>query len=234
LSYNEDEKINGEKDALDSFILSLEEDQEEEKEKTVKKESNIKNYNKFDNRKEREKDKAKEIIKNKNLNEKEFHKLDKKEVDIKFNEKKKIIEDILKSIINRIVINDGIKIEIQENRVNVNGDNLSIVIGKKGKNLEAIEYIVNLILRRKKVIEGKIILDIKNYRKRQLKKLKEKAKKIAEKVIKENKKISLKPMTENERKIIYNLLSEIKKIKVFSKNEDKNKKIIVCPAVNKE
>jgi spoIIIJ-associated protein len=117
----------------------------------------------------------------------------------------------------------------EESKLSVYGEDLGIAIGRNGKNIEAIEYIINLIGKRKKLVDKKIIIDIKDYRKNNLEKIREIALRMANKAVKEGRKIALRPMPSYERKIIHNLLSSVKNVKTQSRDDEPNRRIIIYP-----
>ena len=142
---------------------------------------------------------------------------------------------ILKKILEMICIGEALRIETNEKKmtISVYGDDMSIAIGKYGKTLDALEDVINLIGKRKKLIENKIFLDIKDYRKNNIERIKELAIQMAEKAIKEKRKISLKPMSSYERKIVHSALSDVKDVKTVSKYEEPNRQIVIYPLTEK-
>lgn len=130
------------------------------------------------------------------------------------------------------------KINIEKDRDNLKvfiyGKDLSILIGKNGKTIDAIEYLVNLVSKRKKLLERNLVIDVKNYRKQNIEKINKIALKMAEKVLKENRKIALRPMPSHERKIVHDLLSKIKNIKTISRDAEPNRRIVIYPANNQK
>lgn len=143
----------------------------------------------------------------------------------------KKIEKFLTTIISLITESEvsEIKSDRESGQVKVYGKNLGIAIGKNGKNLEAIEYITNLYIKRKDLLKTGISLDIKDYRKKRCKTIKDMALKMAQKAVKEGKKIALKPMPPYERKIVHDALSDNKDVKTKSKDKDPYRKIIIYP-----
>lgn len=141
------------------------------------------------------------------------------------------LKNSLKKIVELICVGEEIKLESDSGKseIGVYGKDLGIAIGKNGQNIEAIEYIINLIGKRKNLIDRKVVIDIKDYRKKNLEKIKKIALKMANKAIKEGRKIALRPMPSYERKIIHNLLSEMKNVKTFSRDEEPNRRIIIFP-----
>lgn len=192
------------KNAINSFVLSLEEEQK------------------------------KTEIKEKKVSETELREGERQKQKT-YEEEIKYIEDVVKKIIEMICPGQNIGIRyIQENvMIEVTGKELAAAIGKNGRNIEAVEHIINLIGRRRKITNKRIILDINDYRKRNIEKLNKLAINMAEKAVKEGRKISLKPMPSYERKLIHNLLSTKKEVKTRSSNEEPNRRIIIYPVENK-
>jgi spoIIIJ-associated protein len=141
------------------------------------------------------------------------------------------IARIIKRSVEMICLGEEVKVNANTDdfRISVHGDDLGIAIGRDGKNMAALEYLVNLISKRKNFLDRKVTLDIKDYRKNKIDKITKTALKMAKKAIKEGRKITLKPMCAYERKIIHNALSKFKDIKTRSKDEEPNRRIIIYP-----
>ncbi len=141
------------------------------------------------------------------------------------------LTNLLKKTIEIICLGEEVRIEAnkEESTLSVYGKDLGIAIGRNGKNIEAIEYIINLISKRKKLVDKKIIIDIKDYRKKNLEKIREIALRMANKAVKEGRKIALRPMPSYERKMIHNLLSNVKNVKTQSWDDEPNRRIIIYP-----
>lgn len=142
---------------------------------------------------------------------------------------------IVEKILSIICLGEEIKVEKDYNRkrISVYGNGLSVAIGKNGKNIMELEYIINLISKRKKIIDEDIILDIKDYRKKRLENIKKMAIRIGKKVAEEGKKITLKPMCSYERKLIHKVLSGFKDIKTESKSNEPYRRIVIYPVRDK-
>jgi len=138
---------------------------------------------------------------------------------------------IIKKSIEMICLGEKVKVntDAEEYRISVQGDDLGIAIGRDGKNMAALEYLVNLISKRKNFLDRRITLDIKDYRKNKIEKITGTAISMAKKAIKEGRKITLKPMCAYERKVIHNALSKFKDIKTKSEDEEPNRRITIYP-----
>jgi len=177
-------------------------------------------------------DKLIEVSKNINTASEEINSVkDTRDTDLTDEDNYKKIEKFLTTIISLITESEvsEIKFDEESGQVKVYGKDLGIAIGKSGKNLEAIEYITNLYIKRKNLFKTGISLDIKDYRKKRCKTIKNMALKMAQKAVKEGKKIVLKPMPPYERKIVHNALSDNKDVRTKSKDKDPYRKIIIYP-----
>jgi spoIIIJ-associated protein len=141
------------------------------------------------------------------------------------------IAKIVKDAIEMICLGEKVKVntDVEGNRISVQGDDLGIAIGRNGKNMAELEYLVNLIGRRKNLIDRKITLDIKDYRKNRIEKITKTATRMARKAIREGRKIALKPMCSYERKIIHDALSKFKDVRTKSRDEEPYRRIIIYP-----
>jgi spoIIIJ-associated protein len=144
-----------------------------------------------------------------------------------------ILSDIVKKTIEIITMDKEIIVEPDKEkcRIAVYGKDLAIVIGKNGMGMDALEYLVNLIGKRKKLVDKNVVLDIKDYRKKNDEKLKEIAINMAKKALKERKTIALRPMPSHERKIVHNILSKVKNIRTKSRDDEPNRRIVIYPVI---
>ena len=183
------------KDAVSSFVESLEEEQREDKliENSLKKETGT--------------------------------------VDENISGMEKIAKK-LKKVTELICIGENVKIstDAKEAKLSIQGGELSAAIGRNGRNIAAMEYIINLIGKRKKLIDYRVSIDIKDYRKNRIDKIKKTAMEMADKAIKEGRKIVLKPMCAYERKVIHSALAKFKKVTTKSIHEEPDRRIIIYPA----
>ncbi|MBU4314184.1 MAG: KH domain-containing protein [Actinobacteria bacterium] len=141
------------------------------------------------------------------------------------------IKQILKKSIELICLGEEVKIDTdsEELKLSVQGEDLGIAIGRDGKSMQALEYIINLIGKRKKLLCRNVTIDIKDYRKKKIEKIKKTAAIMAKKAISEGRKIALEPMCSYERKIIHNVLAKFKDVTTRSRYEEPNRRIIIYP-----
>lgn len=140
------------------------------------------------------------------------------------------VEEILKSIFE-ITGETELKYEISklENQilVEIKGDNVSHLIGYKGKTIESIQSILNSMLQREDEEYGKIFLEINDYKKQKEEKLRKLANKMADNVIKFRKPIRLEPMSAYERLIIHSELANRSDIETESFGEEPRRRVMI-------
>ncbi len=108
-----------------------------------------------------------------------------------------------------------------------NKENVNVLVGKNGKNIMALEFLVNIIIKNRYGMDAKLMLDVNNYRKNKDIFLKDIALRAGEEVLKSGKNILLKPLNSYERKIVHTTLKKIKNIKTKSLGKGELKKILV-------
>jgi spoIIIJ-associated protein len=140
---------------------------------------------------------------------------------------KAILADVLKSL----DLNASINVTERDNSVTVNleGENLGILIGRRGETLDALQYLINLSLNKNQEIRKKFILDIEGYRVRREDTLKKLAHKLADKANQRGRNVVLEPMNSMERRIIHTALQGRNDIATFSEGEEPYRKIIISP-----
>jgi spoIIIJ-associated protein len=105
-----------------------------------------------------------------------------------------------------------------------------LIIGRKGKTLEALQFIVNLIVNHKTGTEKKIILDIESYRANREKALRKMSREIAHKVIRSGRPWTLEPMNPFERRLIHMSLQNDKRVTTKSEGQGIYRKVTISPS----
>ena len=112
-------------------------------------------------------------------------------------------------------------------KIDIQGPQLGILIGRRGETLDALQYLTNLVVNRKSEKKVHVILDIEGYRKRREETLVRLARRLAEKVRKTGKKVMLEPMNPHERRIIHTAVQNIPDIMTHSEGEEPYRKVII-------
>lgn len=144
-----------------------------------------------------------------------------------------MIQEYLEGFIRRTLSNMEFEVEtvsyIQNDRiyVNVNTDNNSILIGKNGVILRALNFIAKNAVQNefKKRIE--ISIDINGYKESRYKKVASMAKRLGKQVLRTKVDVKLDPLPADERKVIHQVISEIDHLKTESKGEGKNRFVTI-------
>jgi spoIIIJ-associated protein len=114
--------------------------------------------------------------------------------------------------------------------LNIEGDGSGLLIGKRGQNLDAIQYILNKAINRADKERKMIMVDSEAYRKRREESLLSLAEKIRDKVKKTKKPVSLSHMNAHDRRIIHLALQEDEALTTKSRGEGEYRKIVILPA----
>jgi spoIIIJ-associated protein len=115
-------------------------------------------------------------------------------------------------------------------RLNVRGDDLGTLIGRRGEKLASLQHIVNLIVGRREGQHHRIAVDVENYRGRREEQLRDVADRAAKRVIQTGKIIQLEPMPAVERRIVHLALVENPKVRTQSVGVEPSRRIVVLPA----
>ena len=115
-------------------------------------------------------------------------------------------------------------------RLNVRGDDLGSLIGRRGEKLASLQHIVNLIVGRREGQHHRIAIDVENYRGRREEQLRDVADRAAKRVLQTGKIIQLEAMPAVERRVVHMALLENPKVRTQSVGVEPNRRIVVLPA----
>jgi len=145
------------------------------------------------------------------------------------------LEKRAEDFLSDVFLSMGLRVETDIKRqgkvmtVNLIGDSLGIIIGKRGDTLDALEHLVNLCVNKGDGEYVRVVLDAENYRARREETLTKLAKNLASSVVRNNKKMTLEPMHSNERRIIHATLQDHTGVETFSIGEEPNRKVVIAP-----
>ncbi len=139
---------------------------------------------------------------------------------------------VLEGILSGMGIPAPVSVEETEDAIllNVQGDGGGLLIGRRGQNLDAIQYIVNKAAGRSGNGRKLIIIDTEAYRKRREESLVSLAEKLAEKVRKTKKPVTVSHMNAHDRRIIHMALQNDESLTTKSRGEGEYRKIVIIPA----
>ncbi|MDX1765048.1 MAG: RNA-binding cell elongation regulator Jag/EloR [bacterium] len=138
---------------------------------------------------------------------------------------------LVAQLIEKMEMEGEIEIGSRDGRIciSVNGSDSSLLIGRNGQTLEAIQYLVNLMYSKKTRTRAGILVDVEDYRIRREQKLKSMALEAGEKAKRGRKAISIAPMNAQDRRIIHIALQDDDGVKTISRGEGTLKKVVVIP-----
>ncbi len=145
------------------------------------------------------------------------------------------LENRARDFLNEVFETMGLRVELDIKNdgkvmnIDLIGDNMGIIIGKRGDTLDALEHLVNLCVNKGDGEYVKVILDTENYRARREQTLIKLAKNLASSVTRNGRKITLEPMHSNERRIIHATLQNNANVDTFSIGDEPNRKVVIAP-----
>ena len=170
---------------------------------------------------------------------KEVKKAEPAKVEVKAEPVKKVVsggkeisaEDFLKDVFKAM----GMKVEIKvtENPedksldIELSGEEMGVLIGKRGQTLDSLQYLVSLVVNKYSDEYIRVKIDTENYRERRKETLENLAKNIAHKVKRTKRSVSLEPMNPYERRIIHSALQADKYVSTHSEGEEPYRRVVV-------
>ena len=142
-----------------------------------------------------------------------------------------VAKNFLKEVFNAMdmaVVVD-VKYDEAENNMDVdlNGDDMGVLIGKRGQTLDSIQYLLSLVINKNMEDYIRVKVDTENYRQRRKETLENLAKNIAYKVKRTKRPVSLEPMNPYERRIIHSALQNDKYVTTHSEGEEPFRRVVV-------
>lgn len=154
----------------------------------------------------------------------------KEEKTVETEDKEIAIRDFLTGLLAQLDVEATVEMhQAEKGRIEVNlvGENLGALIGRRGETLDAIQQLTSYAINR----QGnrvRVQLDAENYRAKREQSLENLAKKVASKVIKLRRNVPLEPMNAYERHVIHTALQDVKGITTYSTGTDPNRRVIVA------
>ncbi|KUG24086.1 rna-binding protein jag [hydrocarbon metagenome] len=141
-------------------------------------------------------------------------------------------KDLLDGILQRIPLECLVTVNETPEKIilNIEGDNSGLLIGKRGQNIDALQYILNKAINKLNNGHKMIMIDSGEYRKRREEFLLGLAERIREKVKKTMKPVSIGHMNAHDRRLIHLVLQEDESLITQSRGEGKFRKIVILPA----
>ena len=137
------------------------------------------------------------------------------------------LEQVFEAMNMQVTISVSYNEEEKEMNVNLEGEDMGILIGKRGQTLDSLQYLVSLVVNKTSSDYIRVKLDTENYRERRKETLETLAKNIAYKVKRTKHSVSLEPMNPYERRIIHSALQNDKYVVTRSDGEEPFRHVII-------
>ena len=144
-------------------------------------------------------------------------------------ESEKFLQDVLKTMDMEVKIHSEADSE-GTLCIELEGENMGILIGKRGQTLDSLQYLTNRVANKTQDGYIRVKLDTENYRARRKATLENLAKNIAHKVKRTRKPVSLEPMNPYERRIIHSVLQSDKYVSTHSEGEEPYRRVVITPS----
>lgn len=142
----------------------------------------------------------------------------------------KTCEEFLTNVLKAMDMEVEIKTSIDEEGalcIEMNGDNMGILIGKRGQTLDSLQYLVSLVVNKDTEDYIRVKVDTEDYRRRRKETLENLAKNIAYKVKRTKRPVSLEPMNPYERRVIHSALQNDKYVTTHSEGDEPFRRVVV-------
>lgn len=147
--------------------------------------------------------------------------------DDRFGQAKQALADILERM--------GLEVEIegeeQDEQIDlrVHGEDAAGLVGKKGRTLDALQFLVNKIVSRRVVDHKLVVLDADRYRERREASLLQLAERLGDKALDEGKIIRLNPMSARDRRVIHMALRDVSGLSTRSEGDGEDRRLLIVP-----
>ena len=154
---------------------------------------------------------------------------------VKEEEKQASLEDEAKEFLKNVftAMNMAVVVDVnydEENRnmdIDLSGDEMGVLIGKRGQTLDSLQYLVSLVVNKNQEGYIRVKVDTENYRQRRKETLENLAKNISYKVKRTKRSVSLEPMNPYERRIIHSTLQNDRYVTTHSEGEEPFRRVVV-------
>ena len=140
---------------------------------------------------------------------------------------KNFLVDVFAAMNMEVVITVKYNEEEKEMDIDLAGDEMGVLIGKRGQTLDSLQYLVSLVVNKESEDYIRVKVDTENYRERRKETLENLAKNIAYKVKRTKRSFSLEPMNPYERRIIHSALQNDKYVTTHSEGEEPFRRVVV-------
>ena len=141
----------------------------------------------------------------------------------------KIAVTFLQEMFQAMGMNVSIETKLKEKQlaIELSGDEMGVLIGKRGQTLDSIQYLVSLVVNKGNSPYVSILLDTENYRQRRKETLESLAYNLAKKVKQTKRNVVLEPMNPYERRIIHSSLQNDRYVTTYSEGEEPYRNVVI-------
>ena len=140
---------------------------------------------------------------------------------------KDFLKDVFEAMNMAVVVDVKYDEENKNVDIELSGDEMGVLIGKRGQTLDSLQYLVSLVVNKDSEEYIRVKVDTEDYRKRRKETLENLAKNIAYKVKRTKRSVSLEPMNPYERRIIHSALQNDKYVTTHSEGEEPFRRVVV-------
>ena len=140
---------------------------------------------------------------------------------------KKFLDDVFAAMNLKVVINTKYNEATRALDVDLSGDEMGVLIGKRGQTLDSLQYLISLVVNKGTGEYIRVKVDTENYRQRRKETLENLAKNISYKVKRTKRPVSLEPMNPYERRIIHSALQNDRYVTTHSEGEEPFRRVVV-------
>ena len=140
---------------------------------------------------------------------------------------KNFLNDVFAAMDMSVVIDVKYDENEKEMDIDLSGDDMGVLIGKRGQTLDSLQYLVSLVVNKESQDYIRVKVDTENYRERRKETLENLAKNIAYKVKRTRRTVALEPMNPYERRIIHSALQIDKYVTTHSEGEEPFRKVVI-------
>nr|WP_017552559.1 RNA-binding cell elongation regulator Jag/EloR [Heyndrickxia coagulans] len=135
----------------------------------------------------------------------------------------------LRNIIEKMGVSPGLQFEEHDRtlHINVTGENLPVLIGKRGQTLNALQFLTQLAANRYYPHYERVMLNIGDYRERREEALNRLAERLSAQVLRTGRPVKLEPMPSYERKIIHSALAHHKQVITYSEGNEPKRYVVI-------
>lgn len=140
----------------------------------------------------------------------------------------RFLNDVFAAMNMTVIVNVKYDKAEENMDIDLSGDDMGVLIGKRGQTLDSLQYLVSLVVNKDTENYIRVKIDTENYRERRKETLENLAKNIAYKVKRTRRPVSLEPMNPYERRIIHSALQNDKYVTTYSEGEEPFRKVVVA------